>query len=60
MPEVQVVPGRHQGQNEAFAFNEAAASYGTHLINLVRREVGQWRTASYPEATRVTRELLAY
>ena len=26
----------------------------------MRREVGLWRTAGYPEATRVTRELLAY
>lgn len=60
VPEVQVVPGKHQGQKEVFAFNEAAASYGTHLINLVRKEVGQWRTAGYPEATRVTRELLTY
>ena len=59
VPEVQVVPGKHTGQKEAFAFNEAAASYGTHLINLVRQEVGQWRAAGYPDATRVTRELLA-
>ncbi len=60
VPEVQVMPGKHTGQKEVFAFNEAAASYGPHLINLVRREVGQWRAAGYPEATRVTRELLAY
>ncbi|NML65551.1 DEAD/DEAH box helicase family protein [Hymenobacter sp. RP-2-7] len=60
VPEVQVVPGKHQGQKEVFAFNEAAASYGTHPVNLLRREVGQWRAAGYPEATRVTRELLTY
>ncbi len=60
VPEVQVMPGKHQGQKEVFAFNEAAASYGTHLINLVRREVSQWRAVDYPEATRVTRELLTY
>ncbi|WP_151087247.1 BPTD_3080 family restriction endonuclease [Hymenobacter baengnokdamensis] len=60
VPEVQVMPGKHQGQKEAFEFNELAASYGTHLINLVRREVGLWRAAGYPDATRVTRELLAY
>ncbi|RZK35066.1 MAG: restriction endonuclease subunit R, partial [Hymenobacter sp.] len=60
VPEVQAMPGKHSGQKEVFAFNEAAASYGTHLINLLRREVGQWRTAGYPDATRVTRELLAH
>ena len=60
VPEMQVVPGKHQGQKEVFEFNEAAASYGTHPINLLRREVGQWRAANYPDATRVTRELLAY
>ncbi|GAB2767795.1 type III restriction enzyme [Hymenobacter luteus] len=60
VPEVQVVPGKHQGQKEVFAFNEAAAAYGTHLINLIRKEVGQWRAAGYPDTTRVTRELLAY
>jgi type III restriction enzyme len=60
VPEVQVVPGKQAGQKEVFAFNEAAASYGTHPVNLLRREVAQWRAAGYPEATRVTRELLAY
>jgi len=60
VPEVAVVPGKQGGQKEVFAFNEAAASYGTHPVNLLRREVGQWRAAGYPEATRVTRELLAY
>jgi len=60
VPEVQVMPGRHTGQKEVFEFNEAAASYGAHVINLLRKEVGQWRAAGYPDATRVTRELLAY
>ncbi|HEX8328995.1 MAG TPA: DEAD/DEAH box helicase family protein [Hymenobacter sp.] len=60
VPEVQVIPGRHKGQKEVFEFNEAAASYGTHLINLVRKEVEQWRSATYPDTTRVTRELLTY
>ena len=59
-PEVQVMPGRHKGQKEVFEFNELAASYGTHVINLLRQEVGLWRAAGYPDATRVTRELLAY
>ena len=60
VPEVAVVPGRHGGQREVFTFNEAAAAYGTHPVNLLRQEVGQWRAAGYPDATRVTRELLAY
>lgn len=59
-PEPQAMPGKHQGQEEVFTFNEAAAGYGTHVINLLRREVGQWRSTGYPDATRVTRELLAY
>jgi type III restriction enzyme len=60
VPEVQAMPGKHSGQKEVFEFNELAASYGMHVINLLRREVSQWRTAGYPDATRVTRELLAY
>lgn len=60
VPEVQAMPGKHLGQKEVFEFNELAASYGTHVINLLRREVSQWRTVGYPDATRVTRELLAY
>ena len=60
VPEVQAMPGKHSGQKEVFEFNELAASYGTHVINLLRREVSQWRAAAYPDATRVTRELLAH
>jgi type III restriction enzyme len=31
-----------------------------HIINLLRAEVGRWRADSYPNTTRVTRELLHF
>ena len=38
----------------------AGAGYGQHQVNLLRREVGAWRAAEYPQTTRITRELLRF
>jgi len=38
----------------------AAADHGSHVVNLLRREVGAWRQAKYPQTTRITRELLQF
>jgi hypothetical protein len=38
----------------------AAASYGDHMVNVLRREVKAWRDAGYLNTTRVTRELLHF
>jgi type III restriction enzyme len=55
-----VIPTRQTGQKEVCEWNEDAEEYITHLINLCRKEVGLWRMASYPNTTRVTKELLNF
>lgn len=55
------IPARQMNpQTQAFEVNDFAAEYGTHIINLCRKEVGLWRTANYPNTTRVTKELLTF
>jgi len=55
-----VIPTRQTGQKEIFEWNDDAEGYTTHIINLCRKEVGIWRTADYPNTTRVTKELLSF
>lgn len=55
-----VIPNRQTGQKEAFEWNEDPGEYLTHIINLCRKEVGQWRTDNYPNTTRITKELLNF
>ena len=55
-----VIPTRQTGQKEVLGWNEDAGEYGTHIINLCRKEVGIWRNANYPNTTRVTKELLIF
>ena len=59
-PEIQVIPEKQKGQNEAFDVNEASHEYGYHLINLIREEVKKWRQEEYPSVTKVTKELLQF
>lgn len=55
-----VIPSRQSGQKEVFDWNEDAEDYLTHIINLCRKEVGQWRAAKYPNTTRITKELMSF
>ena len=55
-----VIPTRQTGQKEVFEWNENAEEYISHIINLCRKEIGLWRTANYPNTTRVTKELLTF
>jgi len=55
-----VIPTRQTGQKEVFDWNEDAEEYITHIINLCRKEVGQWRAAKYPNSTRITKELMTF
>lgn len=55
-----VIPTRQTGQKEVFEWNEDAEEYITHIINLCRKEVGQWRAAKYPNTTRISKELLTF
>ena len=54
------MPVQKQKQGSVFEVNEMEVEYGTHLINLLRNEVGKWRAADYPDTTGATRELLRY
>jgi type III restriction enzyme len=45
-PEVQSIPVRQGAQSDLMEWNEvAAADHGSHIVNLLRREVGAWRQA---------------
>jgi type III restriction enzyme len=54
------IPLKKQRQGSLIEVNEMAAEYGEHLINLLRKEVGKWRQAEYPDVTGATRDLLRY
>jgi type III restriction enzyme len=58
--DIQVMPNKQGPQSSIFDINDMAAEYGTHIINLCRKEIGLWRTANYPNTTRVTKELLTF
>ena len=55
-----VIPTRQTGQKEVFEWHEDAEEYITHILNLCRKEVGQWRAAKYPNTTRITKELMTF
>ncbi len=60
-PDIQSIPVRQGQQGELMELNEiAAADHGSHVVNLLRREVAAWRQAKYPQTTRITRELLQF
>lgn len=58
--DIQVIPQRQGVQPSMFSVNDDPDRFGTHLINLIRKEVGKWRLDGYPNTTRVTKELLEY
>ena len=59
-PDIKVIPTKQGEQKSIFSVNDLEEEYGTELINLIRKEVGQWRAACYPQTTRVTKELLSF
>ncbi len=60
-PEIQTIPVRQGTQGDLMELNEVAvASHGSHVVNLLRREISAWRGAKYPQTTRITRELLQF
>ena len=59
-PDIQAMPTRQGPQTSLYEINDLHAVYGDHLVNQLRREVGQWRDSEYPQATRVTTELLRF
>lgn len=59
-PDINAIPTRQGPQGSMFEVNDYAAEYGQQLVNMVRTEVGKWRNDSYPNTTRVTKELLTF
>lgn len=60
IPDAQAIPSRQGPQSSLFEVNDLISQYGTHLINIIRSEVGRWRDETYPQTTRVTKELLDF
>jgi type III restriction enzyme len=60
VPSINAIPTRQGNQKEIFEVNDLAADYGTHVVNLIRKEVSRWRNDSYTNTTRVTKELLNF
>jgi len=60
IPDIRTIPLERGDQGEIWSVQETDEDWKTHLINLTRREVGAWRAASYPQTTRITRELLHF
>jgi type III restriction enzyme len=58
-PDIQVMPSKQGPQGSIFEVNDFT-EYGTHIINLCRKEISKWRNEKYPNTTRVTKELLFF
>ena len=54
------IPLRQGPQQGMFEMNDFSEDYAAHIVNMLRREVKEWREADYPNTTRVTKELLAF
>lgn len=59
-PDLQAMPTKQSPQKSLFGLESFEENYATHLINLLRKEVGQWRENGYKDCTRVTKELLNF
>ena len=59
-PEFQSIPAKQAGQLSVGDVNDLAPHFGDHLINLIRKEVKQWRKDGYRDTTRISRDLLNY
>jgi len=62
-PDHQSIPVRQGNQRHLISLSDLSeVNHADHIVNLLRREVKQWREAEYPASTvtRVTRELLVF
>lgn len=60
LPNIPAAPVKKGKQQEMFTVSEMPGTYENHVINLIRREVGEWRKEGYPHTTNVSRELLRF
>jgi type III restriction enzyme len=59
--QVAAMPVTSGPQKEFATINdELLRAYGSKLVNLIRKEVGSWRAAGYPNVARVTNDLLRF
>lgn len=60
-PQTPQVPIGKKAQASLYDINDFATEYREKLVNLLREQVGLWRSDNYPHVTsRVTRDLLAF
>jgi type III restriction enzyme len=58
---IQSIPVPQKSQTDLITLDDLGRTeYGTHLVNLLRKEVGAWRAEKYLNTARVTRELLYF
>lgn len=60
IPEIPPIPVKQKGQKGMFDVADFQADYSIHLVNQIRKEVGQWRLDGYKNTTRVTHDLLTF
>jgi type III restriction enzyme len=58
--DIRSVPVMANPQGELMRMQDASDDWRSHLINLIRSEVGKWRESNYSQTTRITRELLQF
>lgn len=59
-PDITPIPQGQKEQRQLFGIADVAPRYDQHIVNLIRKEIGLWRGKTYPETTRVTKELISY
>jgi type III restriction enzyme len=55
-----IMPTKQREQRDLGFDNEPDADLERHIVNLCRKEIRKWRNESYPNTTRVTKELLNF
>ena len=60
-PQTPQVPIGKKAQASLYDINDFATEYREKLVNLLREQVGLWRSQDYPGVTsRITRDLLSF
>lgn len=59
-PSANVIPKKQGHQKQVFDANDFAENFENHLVNLLRKEIGNWRKEGYSNTTRVTKDLLDF
>ncbi|MGA2762983.1 MAG: DEAD/DEAH box helicase family protein [Spirochaetia bacterium] len=60
IPDTPPVPVKQKGTKSLFDVQGLGANHESHLINLLRKQVKEWREAAYPYTTRITNDFLTF